>query len=115
ASAMLKTGGGSIVNIASVMGAVGTPGAAPYVASKHGLVGLTKAAALEFADRGIRINAVGPGHVETPMFERWPSEEQDAIISQYPMGRIARAEEVASFVYTIAKTEFATGAYYLLD
>lgn len=117
ASAMLKNGGGSIVNIASVMSVVGTPGASPYVASKHGLIGLTKAAALDFADRGIRVNAVGPGHVETPMFLKWSDAEQARIISQYPVGRIAKPEEVASFVSVIAdeKTSFATGAYYPLD
>ncbi|MBO1901420.1 SDR family oxidoreductase [Leucobacter weissii] len=116
-SAMLDSGGGSIVNIASVMSVVGAAGAAPYVAAKHGIMGLTKAAALEFADRGIRVNAVGPGHVETPMFSKWSPAEQAEITSQYPMGRIARADEVASFVCMIAgdSARFATGAYFPLD
>lgn len=116
--AMLDTGhGGSIVNIASVMGIVGTAGASAYVAAKHGVVGLTKAAALEYAARGIRVNAVGPGHVATPMFEKWPDSTRGEIIARYPMRRVATPEEVGDFACFIAgtKTGFATGAFYPLD
>ena len=114
---MLTSGGGSIVNIASVMGAVGTRGAAAYVAAKHGVVGLTKAAALEYAAAGIRINAVGPGHIHTPMFEGHSPEVQSAITAQYPMGRVGTPHEIASFVCFVASADagFATGAYFPVD
>lgn len=115
--AMLASGGGSIVNIASVMAVVGTRGAAAYVAAKHGVVGLTKAAALEYADAGIRINAVGPGHIQTPMFERHSVEVQAAITAQYPMGRVGTTHEIASFVCFVVSAAggFATGAYFAVD
>jgi len=67
---MLKQGGGAIVNTASIWGLVGAPGAAAYVASKHGVVGLTRAAALEYAPQGIRINAVNPGTIRTPILDQ---------------------------------------------
>jgi NAD(P)-dependent dehydrogenase (short-subunit alcohol dehydrogenase family) len=116
-SAMLASGGGSIVNVASVMAVVGTRGAAAYVAAKHGVLGLTKAAALEYADAGIRINAVGPGHIQTPMFERHSVEVRAVITAQYPMGRVGTPHEIASFVCFIssAGAGFATGAYFAVD
>lgn len=99
---MLKQGGGSIVNNASVGALVGSPGAAPYVVSKHGVAGLTKSAALEYAKRGIRINAVCPGFIRTPMMERalvagaGMSEKQ--MTAMEPIGRIGKPEEVAKVV-----------------
>lgn len=105
---MLKQGRGSIVNNASVGALVGSPGAAPYVASKHGVVGLTKSAALEYGKRGIRINAVCPGFIHTPMLERGlqgggMSEKQ--MISFEPIGRIGRAEEVAKVVVFLSSED----------
>jgi NAD(P)-dependent dehydrogenase (short-subunit alcohol dehydrogenase family) len=117
--AMMKTGGGSIVNMASVLGAVGMAGSAAYTAAKHGVVGLTQAAALEYSPHGIRINAVGPGFIRTPMVARL---EQDPainarLVAAHPIGRLGRAEEVAELVAWLSsdRASFATGAYYPID
>jgi NAD(P)-dependent dehydrogenase (short-subunit alcohol dehydrogenase family) len=108
-AAMQKCGGGSIVNISSVMGSVATPGAGAYIAAKHGVVGLTKTAALEYAKEGIRVNSVAPGY-------RSP-EQLSEIASRHPMGRIATPAEIAAVVAFLASTEasFVTGAYYTAD
>lgn len=98
---MLANGGGAIVNCSSVAGLVGFAGSAPYVASKHGIIGLTKSAALEYAALGIRINAVCPGVIDTPMVERVthdnPEMEQQ-LISQEPIARMGTPEEIADAV-----------------
>lgn len=97
---LVKTAG-AIVNTSSIVGLSGAPGAAAYVASKHGIVGLTKAAALEVAADGVRVNAVCPGHIRTPMVDRViarePAKEQ-AYIANTPLGRIADPDEVAAAV-----------------
>ncbi len=116
--AMLKSGGGSIVNIASILGQVGFATASAYVAAKHGVVGLSKNAALEYATQGIRVNSVGPGFIRTPMLENNLSEEQLAgIASMHPMERLGTSEEVAELVLWLAsgKASFVTGAYYAVD
>ena len=96
---LLKTGGGAIVNCASVAGLVGAPFVPAYVAAKHGVVGLTKAAALEYARQGIRINAVCPGMIDTPMSRKGMSPEvRDALLKESPTGRLGEASEVASAV-----------------
>ncbi len=102
---MLDHGGGAIVNTASVAGVVADPGMSPYVASKHGVVGLTKAAAIEYGRRGIRINAIAPGLVRTPMTERWladPGFRQSFFaagpFAPSPLGRAAEPEEMAGTV-----------------
>jgi NAD(P)-dependent dehydrogenase (short-subunit alcohol dehydrogenase family) len=116
-SAMQKAGGGSIVNISSVMGSVATPGAGAYIAAKHGVVGLTKTAALEYAKEGIRVNSVAPGYVATPMLANRSPEQLSEIASRHPMGRIATPEEIAAVVAFLASPEasFVTGAYYTVD
>lgn len=116
--AMLKSGGGSIVNIASILGQVGFATASAYVAAKHGVVGLSKNAAMEYAAQGIRVNSVGPGFIRTPMLEKNLSEEQLAgIASLHPIGRLGTSEEVAELVLWLAtdKSSFVTGAYYAVD
>jgi len=99
--AMLRQGGGAIVNTSSIWGLVGAPGASAYVASKHGVAGLTKAAALEYAQQGIRINAVNPGAIRTPMTDRFLAaspENEPLLTALHPIGRIGMPEEVAEAV-----------------
>jgi NAD(P)-dependent dehydrogenase (short-subunit alcohol dehydrogenase family) len=98
---MRKQGSGSIVNNSSIGGLIGLPGRAIYHASKHGVIGLTKSAALEYASRGIRINAVCPGTIDTPMVAEMLAKEPDAmkeILRDQPIGRLGKSEEVASAV-----------------
>jgi 3-oxoacyl-[acyl-carrier protein] reductase len=95
---MMKARFGRIVNITSVVGLLGNPGQANYVASKAGLIGFTRAVAKEYAGRGITVNAVAPGFIETEMTERLPEEVKKAYLAQIPAGRFGRPEEVAEAV-----------------
>ena len=116
--ALQQSGGGAIVNIASVLGQAGGDGLSAYTAAKHGLVGLTKSAALEYAQRNIRINAVGPGYIDTPMLhQNLPAEQHPIIRQMHPIGRLGRPEEVAELVLWLSseKASFVTGAYYSID
>jgi NAD(P)-dependent dehydrogenase (short-subunit alcohol dehydrogenase family) len=117
--AMLAAGGGAIVNMASILGSVGFANASAYTASKHGVVGLTRAAAIEYAPRRIRVNAVGPGFIETPMTEpvRATSEGAAAITALHPMGRLGQPEEIAGLALFLCSdaASFITGAYYVDD
>jgi len=116
--AMLASGGGSIVNIASILGKVGTKGSAAYVAAKHGVIGLTEAAALEYADKKIRINSIGPGYIVTPLLTNSLDDAaMKALVSLHPMGRLGRSEEVAELALWLNsdKASFVTGAYYNVD
>lgn len=114
--AMLDSGGGSVINMASILGAVGAPNVAGYVAAKHGVVGLTKSAALEYAEQNIRVNAVGPGYVYTNMVneEEMGKEGIEALEKLHPMGRLGEAKEIAEMVLWLAsdKSSFATGSYF---
>lgn len=119
--AMLAVGGGSIVNMASILGTVGFAGAPAYVAAKHGVLGLTKTAAIEYATRGIRVNAVCPGFIETPLLEQAGiikgSEQYEAIAALHPMKRLGTPEEVAAMVVWLfsAASSFVTGTSMLVD
>jgi NAD(P)-dependent dehydrogenase (short-subunit alcohol dehydrogenase family) len=112
--AMLRTGGGAIVNVSSTLGLRGSPFAAPYSASKHGVLGLTKTAALEYAQQGIRVNAVCPGAIDTPMmdetFERFPGF-RETLTAYVPMGRMGGPEEVAGAITWLCSdaASFVTG------
>ena len=112
--AMLRNGGGSIVNIASILGWVGFAQSAAYVAAKHGVLGLTKSAALDYSKQGIRVNAVGPGFIRTPLLT---DEIVEAVTPLHPIGRIGKPEEVASVVTFLASDDasFVTGSYYTVD
>ena len=116
---MLGAGGGAIVNTASVAGVVADPGMAPYVAAKHGVVGLTKAAALDYATAGIRVNAVAPGLVATPMTQRWLDDPDvyAALMANSPIGRPARPEEIAGMVVFLCSeaASFASGQVHVVD
>jgi len=116
---MLYQGGGTIVNTASAAGLVGTRGTSAYVASKHGVVGLTKTAALEYAQQGIRVNCVCPGMIHTPMTERGLSdpERRARIIANQPIGRVGTPEEVAEAVVWLCSdaASFVTGHTMTVD
>lgn len=118
---MLESGGGAIVNCASILGLVGMPATAAYTTSKHGMIGLTKATAIELAPKGIRVNAICPGFIETPMLERAgviaSDEAKRAAEALHPMNRLGRAEEVASAAVWLcsAGASFITGVALPVD
>lgn len=118
-AAMLKTGGGAIVNTASILGAVGFATAPAYCAAKHGVLGLTKTAALEYATQGMRVNAVGPAFIHTPLIAEIESDREanEALVAQHPMGRLGDPDEVAAIVMWLSSSQasFVTGAYYPVD
>ncbi len=111
---MLKTGGGSIVNTASMYGLVGSPGSAAYNAAKGGVVNLTRSLALEYAEQNIRVNALCPGFIDTPII---PEESKQALAAATPMKRLGQAEEMAKGVLFLASDDssFMTGNTLTLD
>ncbi|WP_037319509.1 SDR family NAD(P)-dependent oxidoreductase [Salegentibacter sp. Hel_I_6] len=115
--AMLKNGAGSIINVASILGSVGFANSAAYVAAKHGVVGLTKSAALEYSAKGIRVNSVGPAFIKTPLLKGLDKDLLNQLIKVHPIGRLGMADEVAQMFLWLAsdKASFATGAYYPID
>jgi NAD(P)-dependent dehydrogenase (short-subunit alcohol dehydrogenase family) len=116
--AMLESGGGSIVNVASILGKVGTKGSPAYVAAKHGVIGLPEASALEYADQKIRINSIGPGYILTPLLTNSLDDAaMKALVGLHPMGRLGTSEEVAELALWLNsdKASFVTGAYYNVD
>lgn len=115
---MLKAGGGAIVNIASILGQVGFATASAYVAAKHGVVGLSKNAAIEYADKGIRVNSVGPAFIKTPLLEKnLTPDVMDFLVTKHPIGRMGEVSEVAELVLWLSsdKASFVTGSYYAVD
>jgi NAD(P)-dependent dehydrogenase (short-subunit alcohol dehydrogenase family) len=117
---MRKRGGGAIVNTSSVAGLVAFRTMGPYVASKHGVIGLTKTAALEYSNFGIRVNAVCPGAIRTPMIDTFINndpETEAAMSALQPIGRMGRAEEVASLILWLCSdaAAFVTGASIAID
>ncbi|MDR1634515.1 MAG: SDR family oxidoreductase [Bifidobacteriaceae bacterium] len=116
---MLLNGGGSIINTGSVVSVVADPGMAPYVAAKHGVLGLTRGAAWEYAEQGIRINVLAPGLVETPMTARWLADPDfRALVHSYnAVHRHSQPEEIAGMVLYLASDEasFTTGGVFLVD
>lgn len=115
---ILSSGGGSIVNMTSILGIVGTKNSPAYVAAKHGIVGLTKTAALEYADKNIRINSVGPGYILTPLItDTLDKATLNALKEMHPIGRLGTSEEVAELVLWLSssRASFVTGSYYTVD
>ncbi len=113
---MLESGGGAIVNVASILGSVAFAGSPGYVAAKHGVVGLTKTAAIEYATQGIRVNSVGPGFIATPLLDA-VEDMKAAIASLHPMKRLGEADEIAALICFLASdaASFITGSYHLAD
>lgn len=116
--AMLKNGGGSIINAASILGTVGFANSSAYVAAKHGVVGLTKNAAIEYAQKNIRLNSIGPGFIRTPLVEKSLDEDTLKFLeTKHPIGRLGESIEVAELALWLAssKSSFVTGSYYTID
>lgn len=115
--AIARASGGAIVNLASILGSVGARNHAGYVAAKHGVVGLTKTAALDHAADRVRVNAIGPGYIETPLLDRLSDEVRDGLVALHPAGRLGRAEEVAALALFLLsdRASFITGSYHLVD
>ena len=117
--AMLKSGGGAIVNVASILGQVGFANSSGYVAAKHGVVGLSKNAALEYATQNVRVNSIGPAFIHTPLITSLEENQRvyEALVAMHPMGRLGKPEEVAELVVWLcsSKASFVTGAYYAVD
>lgn len=113
---MAQAGRGSVVNMGSVGSLVGLAGAVTYTAAKHAVLGMTKAAAVEYAPDGVRVNAVTPGYVDTAISPRTP-EQKAALAARHPIGRLAGADEIARVVCFLASEEasFVTGAHYTVD
>ena len=116
---MLGAGGGAIVNNASIAGMIADPGISAYVAAKHGVIGLSKAAGMEYASRGIRINALAPGLVETAMTKPWFDDPniRSHFITNSPIGRVAKPEEMAGMVLFLCSdfASFAVGQTFVID
>lgn len=116
--AMLAAGGGAIVNMSSILGCVGWAGSGAYVAAKHALVGLTKATALEYADRDVRINAVGPAFIDTPLLAKnLDADTLGQLAGMHPAGRLGTPEEVSALTLFLLseRASFITGSYHLVD
>lgn len=115
--AMLASGGGSIVNMGSILSQVGLREYAPYVAAKHGLIGLAKTAALEYGTQNIRVNTVGPAFIKTPLLDNLSEEMFKGLAALHPLGRIGEPSEVAELTLWLSsdKASFVTGSYYAVD
>jgi NAD(P)-dependent dehydrogenase (short-subunit alcohol dehydrogenase family) len=116
---MVKQGSGAIVNNSSILGSVGFANSAAYVAAKHGLVGLTQNAAIEYSKQGVRINAVGPGFINTPLLTEAGIDDatKTFLTGLHPIGRLGESSEVAELVVWLSsdKASFVTGSYYPVD
>jgi NAD(P)-dependent dehydrogenase (short-subunit alcohol dehydrogenase family) len=114
---MLKQGKGAIVNMSSILGQVAFSHSAAYVDAKHGIVGLSRNAAIEYAAQGIRVNAVGPAFINTPLLSVLDDQTKQVLVRMHPIGRFGEAREVGELVIWLssAKASFVTGNYYAVD
>lgn len=112
---MTRARQGAIINLSSVVGLTGNVGQANYAASKAGLIGFTKSVAREVAARGVRVNAIAPGFIESDMTDAIPEKMQEAILAGIPMKRIGKAEEVATVASFLAEQEYLTGQVIAID
>ncbi|HEX5170981.1 MAG TPA: SDR family oxidoreductase [Cyclobacteriaceae bacterium] len=114
---VMTANGGSIVNVASILGQVGTQNSPAYVAAKHGVVGLTKTTALEYASKNIRVNSIGPGYIKTPLLNILDEATLKAVAALHPLGRLGESNEVAELILWLGsdKSSFVTGSYYAVD
>ncbi len=115
--AIIAAGGGSIVNMASILGAVAFRGAPAYVAAKHGVLGLTQNAAVEYAPQKVRVNSVGPAFIKTPLLDALSPAIMQMLVGMHPIGRLGESSEVAELVAWLSsdKASFVTGSYYPVD
>lgn len=114
---MLKNGGGAIVNVGSIHSITAVPGSVGYAASKHAVLGLTRNFGVEYAAQNIRVNAVGPGYIDTPLLNMMDAEQKKTLVSKHPIGRLGKAEEVANLVLFLSTdtSTFINGSYYAID
>lgn len=115
---ILESGGGAIVNTSSIAGLIGIENLSAYVASKHGVAGLTKSAAIEFGKQGIRINSVHPGYIMTPLIAQWTDTDlKEQLIDLHPIGRLGEAKEIAEIVTFLLsdKASFVSGSQIVVD
>jgi NAD(P)-dependent dehydrogenase (short-subunit alcohol dehydrogenase family) len=114
---MLRSGGGSVINVASIASLVAQPNSVPYVTSKGAALMLTKAVALEYAAQGVRVNAICPGTIDTPMVQQAPEPVVSRLRSLHPIGRLGHPEEIAAMAVWLASDEssFAVGAAFVVD
>ncbi|GAA4778697.1 SDR family NAD(P)-dependent oxidoreductase [Olivibacter ginsenosidimutans] len=114
---MLKNGGGAIVNVGSIHSITAVPQSVGYAASKHAVLGLTRNFGVEYAAQNIRVNAVGPGYIDTPLLDQLDAEKKQALVGKHPIGRLGKAEEVANLVLFLSAdtSTFINGSYYTID
>lgn len=114
---MLKNGGGAIVNVGSVHSITAVPGAVGYATSKHAVLGLTRNFGVEYASHNIRVNAIGPGYIDTPLLNVLPTEQKKELVNKHPIGRLGKADEVARLVLFLSSDDasFINSSYYTID
>jgi NAD(P)-dependent dehydrogenase (short-subunit alcohol dehydrogenase family) len=115
--AIVRSGGGAVLNLSSANGVVGLAGLAAYTTTKHGVVGLTRSVALEYADKNVRVNCIGPGYVATPRMKEMPEAALEMLAQVHPLGRLATMDEVAEFAAFLVsdRASFCTGGFYAID